>query len=95
MTRKRVIRAAVGLSLLVSGAYLCAGSPMACGSLSGEAAMSAVDFCFMFDCTNGAIGGLVDPCGTVGVDPDDTTDRPGFYGGPLFADCVNIEEDGG
>ena len=93
MTRKRVIRTAVAISLVASGAYLCTSGPLACGSLGAEGALSAIDFCFMFDCTNGAVGGLIDPCAIVGVDPEDTTsDAIGTYGGPLFADCVNVEE---
>jgi hypothetical protein len=39
--------------------------------MAGEMSMSSVDFCFLFDCQNGAIGGLIDPCGNP----------------PLFADC--------
>jgi len=94
MIRKRVVRTLVALGLVASGAYLMAGGTMACGSLAGESALSAVDFCFMFDCTNGAVGGLIDPCGTVGVDPDDADSDSAIIGGPFFADCVNIEEEG-
>lgn len=30
--------------------------------LIGDTALSSINFCFVFDCQNGAIGGLIDFC---------------------------------
>jgi hypothetical protein len=58
----------------MSGLML-AQNGLACGSFFGEAALSAVDFCFLFDCQNGALGGLVQFCSN------------SF---PVFVDCENV-----
>lgn len=94
--RNRVSRLVIAASLVFGGAYLCASGNLACGSLATEAAVSGVDFCFIFDCTDGAFGGAIDPCGAV-VGSDlgpprgaggaagggaDTTDPLDFLGGP-------------
>ena len=34
----------------------------ACVGFAGDQALQAFDFCFLFDCQNGALGGLLDPC---------------------------------
>jgi hypothetical protein len=59
-----------------------------------------MDMCFIFDCTNGAFGGLLDPCETVaGSDTGDPGEGTGagYAGpatGPLFADCPTDETPG-
>ncbi len=96
MAQKRVVRGAIVLSLILSGAYLCTSGTATCGSVAGTSAMSAIDFCFMFDCTNGALGGLVDPCADVGEVDDtggSTGEGTGVLGGPFFTDCNALEED--
>ncbi len=100
--RKRNSRYLVVSGMILSGAYLFAGGSMSCGSLAGEAGVAAVDMCFIFDCTNGAFGGLIDPCGTVpGTDTNAGAgggQGTGFVGpssGPLFADCPVEETAGG
>jgi hypothetical protein len=74
-SRARRMMATLGLAL--GGAYLLAGPGTSCGSYLATTALAATDFCFIFDCQNGILGGTIDPCATTnGV-------------GPLFADCPN------
>lgn len=47
-----------------------------CGRFFTNGIATSVDFCFLLDCRNGFIGGLVSPCG----DPNDPTDD-------LIVDC--------
>ena len=100
--RKRVSRCLVVAGIILSGTYLFASGSLGCGSLASEAAISATDMCFIFDCTNGAFGGLIDPCGTVsGTDTNagegggQGGDYIGPSSGPLFADCPTVDTVGG
>jgi len=78
--RSKAIRASLVLLLVGGAGILFAGSGAACTSFTSEAALSTVDFCFLFDCQFGAIGGLVDPCASV--------DGPGtVQNGQFFVDC--------
>ncbi|MFQ5489797.1 MAG: hypothetical protein ACE5GE_03655 [Phycisphaerae bacterium] len=100
---KRKNRILIGGCLLLSGTYLFASGNLACGSLFSEAAVSAVDMCFIFDCTTGALGGLIDPCGTTGSTDTNSGGAGGGGGGgrggtfvgsnsgPFFADCANVQ----
>jgi hypothetical protein len=47
-----------------------------CGSFYANGVVSGVDFCYLLNCDNGFIGGLVQPCG----DPDNPDDD-------LLVDC--------
>lgn len=93
--KKRKTRLWVGACLALSGAYLFQSGNLSCGSFFSEAAISSVDMCFIFDCTSGAFGGLLDPCGTTGgTDTNgENAGNAGFAGpnsGPFFSDCVNV-----
>jgi|CXWL01.1.fsa_nt_gi hypothetical protein len=66
------------LTLAAGGGYLLAGPGTGCSSYLGESAFVAIDFCFIFDCQSGFLGGTIDPCASSG-------DGPGQ--GPLFVDC--------
>ena len=74
----RRFRMVVLLGLVATSGMLFAGSGLACTSLTFDQAAASVDFCFLFDCQNGAIGGLVDFCDA--VDPERS----------LLADCVQL-----
>lgn len=63
------------LSLVAGGGYLMSGPGTGCGSYVAESTLTATDFCFIFDCQNGILGGTIDPCATTGTQ------------GPLLADC--------
>ena len=76
--RSRIRRVVPTLGLLLGGAYLVAGSAYGCGTHLGETLFTSADFCFIFDCQNGLLGGSVDPCAGVG-------DFSGQV--PLFRDC--------
>jgi hypothetical protein len=100
--RKHGSRILVAAGILLSGAYLCAagaGGTLGCGSFGADSALSAIDMCFIFDCTDGAIGGLIKPCDPV-VGPDQGGGGDAGGGAGLgqeeeltfFADCPTEEE---
>lgn len=68
----------------------------ACMSFAGNQVLHALDFCFLFDCQNGAFGGLIDPC------PDQaTTDSSGSSStdtvtrANIFVDCPTVDTTSG
>ncbi|MCK4660410.1 MAG: hypothetical protein KAV82_12880 [Phycisphaerae bacterium] len=69
----------VMLGLVVTTGMVFAGSGLACASLAFDQAAESADFCFLFDCRQGAYGGLVDFC-----DPDNPESS-------LLADCRHID----
>lgn len=71
-SRQFVMAAGLGLS----GAYLLAGSGTGCINFAAERALQTADFCFIFDCQNGALGGVLQPCVTAGAEPVLFTDCP-------------------
>jgi hypothetical protein len=98
--RKRVSRIAVIAAMTLSGSYLFASGNLACGSMGTEAGIGTADMCFIFDCTNGAFGGLLDPCANVpGSDTGNPDQGGGGYEGPrtgsFFADCPTDDDQGG
>lgn len=66
--------------LLLAGATLFSGPGTGCSSFIGETALTLTDFCFVFDCQNGILGGTVDPCAGT-----DIADQSGEQ--PIFTDC--------
>lgn len=89
--RKR--KSMLALALVVSGGIAFVTGGGACASLAGESLLGSVDFCFLFDCVDGAIGGLLQPCDNVGpvnieFVATDALPRPAAgVGLPLFDDC--------
>ena len=84
-TRSRAIATGIGLAL--GGGFLLAGPSSGCFSYVGSSALSATDFCFVFDCQDGILGGTVDPCAGLGAGDNSGelplfTDCPDFIGGP-------------
>lgn len=88
-TRTRRMVGAV--SLLAGSGILLSGPGTSCSSYIGESAFVATDFCFIFDCENGILGGTFDPCaernefegvGTGGVFTDQYVNE-----GTFLADC--------
>ena len=70
------------LTLAAGGGYLLAGPGTGCSSFALETAAASTDFCFIFDCQNGILGGTIDPCAA----PTGTGQFPTATG-PLFVDC--------
>lgn len=70
------------LAVTACGGYLLAGPNTGCMSFLAESSLVAADFCFIFDCQNGILGGTIDPCTQL-----DNRDQRGELGGPLFTDC--------
>jgi hypothetical protein len=74
----------VAVLVLVSAAgVLMVESGLACASLFGEQALAATDFCFIFDCQNGALGGTIRFCSN---SPNES---------PTFNDCPPEAFEGG
>ncbi len=82
--RIRAKRIAMIAGLVAAGGFLLAGPATSCTSFTGRALLTASDFCFIFDCQNGLLGGTVDPCsGTGGGNQTiEGQDSP-----PIFRDC--------
>ena len=71
------------MSVLGGGGCLIASSGLTCAGFASDVLLSSIDMCFLFDCNNGAIGGLIDFCADVEVtDPEDGGDLGNF-----FTDC--------
>lgn len=79
--RKRHVRWAASLAgmALVGTTY-----QTGCGGFFGDQLFRTTDFCFLFDCQNGAFAGLFDPCPQNVLVSDDA----GTEGNTnLFVDC--------
>ena len=85
MRSSGIRRIAIGAAAVASGAVVLASPNMACESYLVESAFSSLDFCFIFDCNNGMLGGTVDPCAG-GLDAAGEP-TPG-----LFVDCPERDE---
>jgi len=79
--RSRARRLAPVVGLVLGGGYLLAGIGNGCATYLGESLMTAADFCFIFDCQNGLLGGTIDPCAGV-------ADQSGQQ--PLLRDCPDF-----
>ena len=66
------------LGVVLAGGYVIAGPGTGCFSYSMETTLSSTNFCFIFDCQNGILGGTIDPCSDTGT-------------GPVFVDCPNAQ----
>lgn len=77
-------RVSVTVALLAGSGFLLAGPATSCTSFTGRSLLTATDFCFIFDCQNGILGGTVDPCS--GIGSGDTTVE-GDTALPVFTDC--------
>ncbi|MBU0718914.1 MAG: hypothetical protein KJ749_11750 [Planctomycetes bacterium] len=73
--RSRFRRTAMIAGLIVAGGFLMVNPGMSCLSYSGESLLGATNFCFIFDCQSGILGGTIDPCSGAN---------------PLFADCDTV-----
>ena len=79
MSRKprRMAALAVGLA---TGALVMQSPNFACESFMGETVLATADFCFIFDCNSGILGGTLQPC-------VETVDASGANTGTLLLDC--------
>lgn len=68
--------------LVAGGGFLFGGQSTSCLTFSAETAASSANFCFIFDCQNGILGGTLDPC-------SETRDVNGDLIPPTFLDCPN------
>lgn len=87
--RRKLRRVASVAAVAGAGGVMLISPNFSCESFAGESLFTAVNTCFIFDCQNGAFGGLLNPCDTPSIfapaggesqiDPSEQ--------GPLFADC--------
>ncbi|RJP33904.1 MAG: hypothetical protein C4547_11620 [Phycisphaerales bacterium] len=93
LMRQRKAKAAAAAAVLLGGGVMFLEGAGGCAELAGQATLGSVDFCFLFDCVDGAIGGLLRPCDDVGAVNPNFDDRDSFFGGPslnfgrTFSDC--------
>jgi hypothetical protein len=71
--------------LLGMGGFLMAGPGTGCVSFIAEQALVAADFCFIFDCQSGILGGTIDPC--TGAGSGDNSGEAVNGVPPIFTDC--------
>jgi len=65
--------------------YLFSGPGTSCMSFLGESTLESANFCFIFDCQNGILGGTIDPCS--GIGSNDNTQEGTVTGEQFFTDC--------
>ncbi len=85
MKRSRTKRTKASLAILSSG-MLFTGGDLSCAAFGLDSALLSTNFCFLLNCNEGALGGLIDFCST--------TRFRSFIGGmgevtesPFLADC--------
>ncbi len=80
---RRQLRVLVLLGLVATtGVLFGSGSGAACANFAINPVQTSVNFCFLFDCVNGAYSGLVQFCNS--VDPEQN----------IFVDCAQVAVDG-
>ncbi len=79
MRTTSIRRWAVGVAAM---ATMGAAYQTGCMAFGGDQLLSTIDFCFVFDCQNGILGGVIDPCAGVNGSGDDVGRT-----GNLFIDC--------
>lgn len=85
--RQRVVRGwFLAIAILAAGVLpqfaTCSGldnAYMTLPRLGAEGALTSIDFCYIFDCQGGFLGGAIQPCGDPTTAADDIfVDCPGF-----------------
>lgn len=86
--RSRIHRIGMAAAMTLGGGLLFAGPGTGCGSFLVETALATADFCFIFDCQNGILGGTIDPCPPLDATSGESVLTPPT--GPIFVDCPEI-----
>ncbi len=81
--KKRVVRGLIWLAMTLTAAQLYQvsfttsnGAYESCTRFAVDGAVTPIDFCYIFDCQSGFLGGAIQPCGDPGTTSDD-----------FFVDC--------
>ena len=85
MKRPRGMRLKLGLAAAGTAGLLFTAPELSCASAGASGLLSSVDFCFLFNCNDGAIGGLVTFCSQTDVNL--ITGVPLEEPATLFGDC--------
>jgi len=80
--RFRSRNVAIAAAMIGLGGLVFSGPGTSCSSYMAETALTSADFCFIFDCQNGVLGGVFDPCS-----PLSETTVESQTALPLFTDC--------
>ena len=83
----RLRRTAKTAALVIGGGFLMAGPGTGCLEFVAESGLETLDFCFIFDCQNGLLGGTIDPCPVTSDFSGEAVFTPPV--GPFFRDCPN------
>lgn len=86
--QSRLRRVAMTAALFGGGGFLLATTSTGCLSFAAKSIALSTDFCFIFDCQNGILGGTIDPCS--GIGSGDNTVEAGLAR-PVFTDCPNAD----
>lgn len=82
--RSRIRRIIPAIGLALGGAFVLSGPGTGCVSYMAESILETADFCFIFDCQSGILGGTIDPCTGAGGRVEGAED-------PLFSDCPELQ----
>ena len=87
--RSRARKLIMAISVLAGSGFLTSGPGTGCirGYLT-DSTFVTTDFCFIFDCQNGILGGTFDPCSGVGSGDQTIQGQTQL---PLFADCPTTQ----
>lgn len=76
----------LNLVILGSGSVILAGSDLSCASFGLSNVLSSTNFCFLLNCNEGAIGGLINFCSPTSFQSF-IDGRQEATEGPFLADC--------
>ncbi len=81
-------RARIKVAILGCSGILAAGD-LGCFSFGANQGLSSIDFCFLLNCNDGAIGGLIDFCSQTNFTSfvGDNTNPNNQNGGLFLSDC--------
>ena len=83
--RRRFRQVVAAVLMVAAGGSLMFTSNLGCESFVGQSLMNTLDFCFIFDCDDGLLGGTIKPC-------QQALDVNGDPTGPVLVDCPTDEE---
>lgn len=87
--RSRFARVTAVSAIMSAGGFLMLSNNLGCESFAAETLLTTIDFCFIFDCQGGVLGGIVQPCeqGFGTNSPTGGNTEPPVQSGPALADC--------
>jgi hypothetical protein len=87
MKRNAWKRLRTKLAILGCSGFLTVSSDLACVSFGANQAIASFDFCFLLNCNDGAIGGLIDFCAPTNFTSFVGNNMANQPGDQFLADC--------